>query len=99
METLEVVRVRIKEGRETDMLAARPAMIEAGRSRFPGLIDATLARLPDGLWLDVVRWQSQDQAHAAAEAFPTIPECVRMNDVIEEIVAFEHGVDREPGAG
>ena len=92
----EVVRSRLHEGAEERMLAARPPMIRAVRERFPALVDATLVRLDDGTWLDIVRWSSREEAERAAAAFPEIPECRAMGEHIAEILSFEHGLAAEP---
>ena len=55
----EIVRSRVPEDREAEMLALRPRMIAAMRRRFPELIDARLLKLDDGTWMDVVRWRSR----------------------------------------
>ncbi len=97
-EVYEVVRSRVRAGREEEMLALRPAMIAAVRSRFPDLLDARLVRMDDGTWLDVVRWRSREAAEQAAAAFAEVPEARQMSELVEEIVSFEHGVLAEAGA-
>jgi hypothetical protein len=44
----------------------------------------------------VVRWDSRESAERAAAAMQDIPEAAAMMELIEEIVSFEHGVEREP---
>ncbi|MDQ4095292.1 MAG: antibiotic biosynthesis monooxygenase [Actinomycetota bacterium] len=95
----EVVRSRVRSDAEAEMLELRPKMIAAVRERFPELIDARLIHMDDGSWMDVVQWSSREAAEKAAAAMPEIPEAAAMMGLIDEIVAFEHGVDREPGAG
>ena len=92
----EVVRGRVRPGAEQDMLRLRPRMIAAVRQRFPELLDARLVQLDDGSWLDLVQWSSREAAERAAAAMPEIPEAAAMMELIDEIVSFEHGVDREP---
>jgi hypothetical protein len=94
----EIVRSRVRVGREEDMLKLRPAMIAAVRARFPELIEAKLIRLDNGLWLDVIQWGSREAAEQAAAQFDQIPESRAMSELIEEIVSFEHGTDAEPRA-
>jgi hypothetical protein len=97
-DVFEIVRSRVRAGREEDMLKLRPAMIAAVRARFPELIEAKLIRLDDGLWLDIIRWSSRQAAEQAAAQFDQIPEARAMGELIEEIVSFEHGTDAEPRA-
>ncbi len=94
----EVVRSRVRAGAEEEMLRLRPRMIAAVRERFPELIDARLVQLDDGSWLDLVQWSSREAAERAAASFAEIPEAAAMGALIEEVVSFEHGVDREPTA-
>ena len=90
----EIVRSRIREGAEEEMLALRPRMIDAVRRRFPDLQDAHLIQLDDGSWLDVVRWGSRESAEKASATMQEIPEAAAMMGMIEEVVSFEHGVER-----
>ena len=94
----EVVRSRIRPGAEEDMLRLRPRMITAVRQRFPELLDARLVQLDDGSWLDLVRWSSREAAERAAASMSEVPEAAAMGELLEDIVSFEHGVDREPPA-
>ena len=94
----EVVRSRVRAGAEEEMLQLRPRMIEAVRSRFPELLDARLVQMDDGSWLDIVQWTSREAAERAAVSIPEVPEAAAMMGLVEEVVSFEHGVDREPGA-
>lgn len=97
-EVYEVVRSRVRAGAEEEMLRLRPRMIAAVRARFPELLDARLVHLDDGSWLDLVRWRSREAAERAASSMSEIPEAAAMMALIDEIVSFEHGVDREPSA-
>ena len=94
----EVVRSRVRAGAESEMLDLRPRMIAAVRARFPELIDARLIQMDDGSWMDVVRWRSREAAERAAAAMTEIPEATAMMGLLEEVVSFEHGIDREPSA-
>ena len=80
------------------MLELRPKMIAAIRHRFPELIEATLFKMDDGTWMDVVRWSSREAAERAAASMAEIPEAAGMMELVEEVISFEHGVNREPRA-
>ena len=92
----EIVRSRVPEDREAEMLALRPRMIAAMRRRFPELIDARLLKLDDGTWMDVVRWRSRGAAEQAAREFGEVPEARAMTALVEEVLSFEHAIDSEP---
>ena len=96
-EVYEVVRSRVRAGCEQEMLALRPEMVAAVRKRFPDLLEARLVRMDDGTWLDIVRWRSREAAEQAAAAFAEVPEARQMAALVEEVLAFDHGVLAEPG--
>ena len=73
--TIELARFRVNEGAEPQLLAERPAMVNALRRRFPGCRAAYLTREDDGWWLDVVFWRSRAEAEEAAKAIDSVPEC------------------------
>jgi hypothetical protein len=56
-----------------ELIARRARLIKAVRSRFPGLSEARLARLPDGTLTDAWRWASAIQMHDALAAVGDIP--------------------------
>jgi hypothetical protein len=78
------------------MLQLRPRMIAAVRERFPELVDARLIQMDDGSWMDVVQWSSRESAERAAASIGEIPEAAEMMSLLEEVLSFEHGIDREP---
>ena len=96
-EVLEVARFKVKVDDEAEMLAARPAMEAALARECPGFVSLVLSRDGD-TWVDIVRWQSRDQAVAAMDKVMTLPECQAMFSLIDEVVAMEHlEVVREAG--
>ena len=90
MAALELARVRVKDGAEADFLAERPAMLAALRERFPGVRDAYLGNLGDGVWIDVVVWDTREQAEAAAREVFDHPEIAGWFRHIDEVIAMEH---------
>ena len=92
----EVVHSRIRVDAEADMLALRPAMINAVRDRCPGMLNAQLVHLDDGTWLDIVTWESREAVERAAAEFPSIPEAAAMAGLLDEIISFWHGEAAEP---
>ncbi|GAA2771592.1 hypothetical protein [Nonomuraea dietziae] len=67
MYAIEIVRFTVKKGAEQAMLAERPAMVRAIRLRHPIYMDAYLARLDDGSWVDLVIWADRAQAESITE--------------------------------
>ncbi len=98
-EVLEVARFKVKVGDEERMLAARPAMEAALERECPGFVSLVLSREGD-TWVDIVRWESREQALAAMDKVMSLPECQAMFSLIDEVVAMEHlDVVRERGRG
>ena len=65
--TLELARFTVREGTEEELLAERQAMIEALAAAFPGVLAAWLGKGDDGSWVDVILWETSEQAeHSAA---------------------------------
>ena len=64
-ETLEIVTFRLKSGTEAGFIANNGGMTD-WLARQPGFLGRHLGRREDGTWMDVVRWQSVEQARAAA---------------------------------
>ena len=90
MPVYELARFKVAPSDVSTMLQKRDRMVDAIRSRFPGLIQASLARLDEETWIDVWRWDSMEQAKAASETAPQIPDAAEMFSLIKEVVAMEH---------
>ena len=90
MGAFELARYRVEKGSEDELLARWPAAVEAIRSRFPGLVQARLGSLGEGVWVDVWEWESVEAARRAAEGAPSVPEAAAMFEVIAEPLAMEH---------
>ena len=99
MPALELARIRVADGAESDFLAERPAMVAALRDRFSGVRAAYLGRLEDSLWIDVVVWDTRQQAEAAAKDVFNHPEIAGWFRHIEEVIALEHAEVAEAPAG
>ena len=88
--TIELARFRVFEGAEPQLLAERPAMVDALRRRFPGCLAAYLTKEDDGGWLDVVLWRSRAEAEEAAKAVNSVPECAAWFRHIAESDGLRH---------
>jgi heme-degrading monooxygenase HmoA len=69
----EMVVFRLKEGfLEQDFVTAAKAV---GRDieQCKGFIDRQLLQNPDGQWVDLVQWQTLEDANAAMQAVPNLP--------------------------
>jgi hypothetical protein len=88
--TIELARFRIHNGAEAQLVAERPAMVEAMRRRFPACLAAYLTKEGDGGWLDVVLWRSRAEAEEAAGLIASVPECAAWFRHIAESGGLRH---------
>lgn len=72
-QTVDVVNFRVKQGKADSMLAGRPAAVDALRASAPGLVAATLVELGGEEWLDIMVWQTLEQARAAEDLAAATP--------------------------
>ncbi len=95
--TLELSRYVVEDDQEQQFLAKRGAMVEAAKENFPGLIDATLAKLDDGSYVDAWIWEDRSFCEAAMAKVETVPVVVDWLQHIGEDVSMEFGtvVDAE----
>jgi hypothetical protein len=71
--TFELATFTVRAGEEATLLDERPQMIEALSRRFPGVLGAWLAQRDDGAWVDVILWNSREQAVHAAKHVDSVP--------------------------
>lgn len=89
-ETLEIVSFRLKPGAAADFVA-KNGIVTDWLSRQPGFLSRHLGERDDGSWVDVVRWQSLEQAQAAAQRIMTeIGECEAMQAIEPASVSMSH---------
>ena len=70
---VEVVTFKLKAGvGEADFLQAADAVM-SDLQAMSGYIDRELLKDAQGQWMDILHWQSMDEALAAAEALMTAP--------------------------
>jgi hypothetical protein len=86
---MELARFRIHDG-PGRLVAARPAMVEALRRRFPGCLAAYLTKEDDGGWLDLLLWRSRAEAEEAAQEVNSVPECAAWFAHISESGGLRH---------
>jgi hypothetical protein len=89
--TLELSRYVVEDDQEQQFLAKRGAMVEAAKQNFPGLIDATLAKLDDGSYVDAWIWEDRSFCEAAMAKVETVPVVVDWLQHIGEDVSLQFG--------
>ncbi len=91
MSTIELARFTVRPENAEEMLERRPALARTLREQFPGFLSLALVRLDERTWLDVVEWVDRSAAEAAQEAIMGNPDCRAFLELIDEVVAMEHG--------
>jgi hypothetical protein len=86
----ELAAFTVREGAEAAMLAERPAMVDALRNVFPGLLAAWLTKRDDGSWLDVILWRTRAEAETAAKHVHDVPEAKAWFRHIAESHGLQH---------
>jgi heme-degrading monooxygenase HmoA len=89
MQALELTRFTLDPAREHELLATRPQVLARLR-KLPGFVEATLARVDERTWVDVILWESRAHAEAAIEQAPSIPELAPAFALPEQLLACEH---------
>jgi len=88
--TIELARFKIHDGAEAQLVAERPAMVQALRQRFPGCMAAYLTKEDDGDWLDLVVWRSRAEAEEAARLIDSVAACAAWFRHIAESGGLRH---------
>jgi len=89
-ETLEIVNFRLKPGTRAGFVAGNGAVTD-WLAQQPGFLCRHLAEREDQSWVDVVRWQSLAQAHAAAQRIMAeIGDCEAMQAIDPASVDMGH---------
>lgn len=89
-QAIEMVRFTVKPGEEEALMDERPGMLEALTAKYPGLVSAHLAKTDETTWLDVLVWESREEALDAAEGAPNIPKCEAWFGRFAKILGTEH---------
>jgi quinol monooxygenase YgiN len=85
MTVARFARFHVEPAQVEEMIDKRAAVIAAIRRRFPGLVEARLARLDERTWVDVWRWESAADLQRALEGGPTVPEAPALFALIQQL--------------
>ena len=91
---LELVVYKLKEGIAREQFLGTNGAVSTWISRQPGFVSRDLVYDSDGdRWVDVVWWETMEQAHAASEKAMTSESCQPMFALIDmESALMLHGV-------
>jgi heme-degrading monooxygenase HmoA len=90
MTVLRIDRFTVEPDNAAELLTRRAALVAAVRGTVPGLLEARLAKVDDRTWVDMWRWDSLENAHAAvtraqAGAYPEAAAAFELTrDVVTE---------------
>jgi Antibiotic biosynthesis monooxygenase len=91
MATIEVTRFRVQSEREHELVQARGEMIDDFVADRDGFLGATLVRLGNGEWLDLVLWDGPDAFAASRERGANRPGIEAFFAAISTLVSMEEG--------
>ncbi|MBS3050880.1 MAG: hypothetical protein J4400_01915 [Candidatus Aenigmarchaeota archaeon] len=84
MTTLEIVQFRLKsETDEKDFISAAEELQKEFLGKAAGFIDRALARTEDGNWMDVLHWETPEDAQRVAKDFLNHASARRYEDMID----------------
>ena len=93
MAIIELTRFQVAADQRDALLASRPGMLREFAADRAGFIDARLVELPDGEWLDIVRWRSSDDFDASRKKGANLPGIRAFFGAISRVVSSEEGVE------
>ena len=88
---VELTRFKVDLDKTEAMLAARPRMLADFRADRDGFLGAELVGLPDGQWLDIVRWRSPEDFAASRAKGANLPGITAFFATLGELVSDEQG--------
>ncbi|MGW1343948.1 antibiotic biosynthesis monooxygenase family protein [Kribbella sp. NPDC002412] len=91
MTTVELTRFRVRPAQVSELLAARPAMLQDFEADREGFLSARLVRLPNDEWLDIVEWKTPEDFAASRAKGPNLPGIARFFAAIDSLVVAEEG--------
>jgi quinol monooxygenase YgiN len=95
MAIIELTRFQVRADRRDALLASRREMLRDFAADRTGFIDARLVELPDGEWLDIVRWRSADDFDASRKKGANRPGIQAFFAAISQVVSSEQGAEAE----
>ncbi|WP_433165159.1 antibiotic biosynthesis monooxygenase [Kribbella sp. CA-247076] len=91
MTTVELTRFRVRPEQVSELLAARPGMLQDFTADRAGFQGARLVRLPNDEWLDIVEWATPEDFATSREKGPNLPGIARFFAAIDSLVSAEEG--------
>ena len=91
---VELVVYKLNEGVSRDQFLGTNGAVSTWISKQPGFISRDLSYDSEGdRWIDVIWWESMEQAHAASEKSQTSESCLPMfAQIDEQSMLMIHGV-------
>lgn len=93
MAIVELTRFQVTADQREALLASRPDMLQDFAADRAGFIDARLVELPDGEWLDIVRWRSPADFDASRRKGANRPGIQAFFGAISQVISSEQGVE------
>jgi quinol monooxygenase YgiN len=88
---LEIHKALVDPEKAEALIALRPRLIEAVRANVPGFVSATLVRVDERTWIDLIEWESDEARLAAPEIEMQLPEARELTALIKEPLSSDVG--------
>jgi len=67
-----------------ELIVRRAALVDAMRTKHPGLAETRLIKLDDSTYIETWRWDSAEQMEAALEDAPSFPEVAAAMSLVRD---------------
>lgn len=91
MPLIEIYRAKIDPANVDRLLEIRADAVAEFQQQVPELLEASLVRLDDDLWLDVLTWSAPVDDERIAQAAGAAPKSAEMHALITEVLAHDRG--------
>ena len=91
MALIEIYRAKIDPANVDRLLDIRAEAVAEFQQQVPELLEASLVRLEDGLWLDILTWSAPVDDERISQAASAAPKSAEMHALITDVLAHDRG--------
>jgi hypothetical protein len=91
MPLIEIYRARIDPANVDRLLEIRADAVAEFQEQVPELLEASLVRLHDDVWLDVLTWRAPVDPERISQAASAAPKSGEMHSLMTEILGHDVG--------
>jgi len=91
MPLIEIYRAKIDPANVDRLLEIRADAVAEFQQQVPELLGASLVRLEDDVWLDVLTWSAPVDGERISQAASAAPKSAEMHSLLTEILGHDVG--------